>query len=358
MKINLHELYNINFNEFSLINSKIEKFGVSIFGAGFQGSFILEYLLSKDVKVNYFVDSDNTKVGRKINGIEVLSPTNNILDKDSILLISSFNYVDDIIKSNIDKYTYIIPFFKWLFIKEFNNFLSVRELFEDDTSKEIYDNLMYAKFTGNVTLMSNLYSGSSYFSFSKCLPNNRDEIFLDAGAYVGDTLEKFINKSEGNFRKIYAFEPGELQFKAIRKRTNRLIEEWALCENSIVLEKLGLSNENKTVYFNSDTSILAANIISTEKTNNKIDIVSIDNYLEGSPITFLKADIEGEELNMLKGAMTTIKKYTPKIVLSIYHRPEDFITIPIFIKSIYSGYKFSLRHHSNNFTESVLYCYI
>ncbi|MEI0517831.1 FkbM family methyltransferase [Brachyspira murdochii] len=189
------------------------------------------------------------------------------------------------------------------------------------------------------------------------MSDSKKQIFLDLGAYVGDTVEKFIEHSEGIFDKIYAFEPGDKQFSAMNIRVSRLIREWAIDSNSIILEKLGISDTNKEVFFDESCDILSSNITNNE-TGIKIKVVSVDEYLNGRPITFLKSDIEGEELNMLKGASETIKKYKPKMAISIYHRPDDFFTIPEFIKSLVPEYKFYLRHHSITFAETVLYCCI
>ena len=60
---------------------------------------------------------------------------------------------------------------------------------------------------------------------------------------------------------------------------------------------------------------------------------------------------------MLKGAENTIKKYKPKMAISVYHKPDDLLTIPKYIKEIVPEYKFSLRHHSIGFAETVLYCW-
>ena len=66
-------------------------------------------------------------------------------------------------------------------------------------------------------------------------------------------------------------------------------------------------------------------------------------------------DIEGAELEALRGAAKTIRRCKPKLAICVYHRREDLITIPQFIKSISSGYKLYLRGHLYCPSEVVLY---
>lgn len=66
-------------------------------------------------------------------------------------------------------------------------------------------------------------------------------------------------------------------------------------------------------------------------------------------------DIEGAELKALEGAKKTIQKYKPTLAVCVYHRNEDILEIPQYIKSLVSEYKFFLRHHNYGGTETVLY---
>ncbi|MDR2651595.1 MAG: hypothetical protein LBC68_04690, partial [Prevotellaceae bacterium] len=63
----------------------------------------------------------------------------------------------------------------------------------------------------------------------------------------------------------------------------------------------------------------------------------------------------GAELKALYGAEKTIKKYKPKLAICVYHRKEDLITIPQYIKLLRDDYCLFLRHYSDFFAETVLY---
>ena len=72
-------------------------------------------------------------------------------------------------------------------------------------------------------------------------------------------------------------------------------------------------------------------------------------------VDFIKMDIEGSELAALRGAEETIRRWRPKLAISLYHRYEDFITIPAWIDALGLGYRFFLDHYSIHAEETVLY---
>jgi hypothetical protein len=66
-------------------------------------------------------------------------------------------------------------------------------------------------------------------------------------------------------------------------------------------------------------------------------------------------DVEGSELNALKGAERVIKENEPILAICVYHKIEDFVEISDFILSVIPNYKLYLRHHNISGTETVLY---
>jgi hypothetical protein len=76
----------------------------------------------------------------------------------------------------------------------------------------------------------------------------------------------------------------------------------------------------------------------------RIQVNAIDN-LNLEKVTFIKMDIEGAELNALKGAEKTILRDKPKLAICIYHSNEDMVRIAEYIYSIMPEYNFYVRHH-------------
>lgn len=86
-----------------------------------------------------------------------------------------------------------------------------------------------------------------------------------------------------------------------------------------------------------------------------INVISIDEKLNGNPVSVIKMDIEGSELEALKGAERTIKKFKHGLAICVYHKPEDIIEIPSKILELNPDYKLYLCHYSYVDTETVLY---
>jgi hypothetical protein len=87
----------------------------------------------------------------------------------------------------------------------------------------------------------------------------------------------------------------------------------------------------------------------------EVQVTTIDKELQGKKVTFIKMDIEGSELEALRGAKNVIMKNRPKLAICIYHKPEDIWEIPSIIMQYYPGYKFYLRHYSLTDSDTVLY---
>lgn len=95
-----------------------------------------------------------------------------------------------------------------------------------------------------------------------------------------------------------------------------------------------------------------------ESGDTGIDIVKLDDYLAAQKVTFIKADIEGMEMQALKGASELIKSQKPKMAICVYHLPWDIYKIPMLVKELNCEYKFKMRLHSKGYEELVLYCYL
>jgi FkbM family methyltransferase len=169
------------------------------------------------------------------------------------------------------------------------------------------------------------------------------EIFVDCGAYDGDSVRSFLKYAHGKYDGIFAYEMDETNYKKLRENCAEL--ERCECVNS----GIGARKEQLKAFVGENASSHIA-----EEGNGTIQIDRIDD-LVSYPVTFIKMDIEGYELDALKGARETICKYKPKLAICMYHKPEDLWEIPAFIKHLNPDYKLYFRNYHNSGSESVLY---
>jgi hypothetical protein len=95
-----------------------------------------------------------------------------------------------------------------------------------------------------------------------------------------------------------------------------------------------------------------------EKSVSSISVTSLDSFVEKEKIPkvdFIKLDIEGAERNALNGMEMTIRQFKPKLAVCVYHRYDDIIVIPQFIKTLHPGYRLFLDHFYDGLTETVMF---
>ena len=114
----------------------------------------------------------------------------------------------------------------------------------------------------------------------------------------------------------------------------------------------GLWKENDILHFNAEGDGGSA---INENGSSSVSVVSLDDVLDGQRVSFIKMDIEGAELEALKGAKESIIAHRPRLAICIYHKPEDILEIPLYLQSLVPDYKFYIRHYSNYTIETVLY---
>lgn len=171
-----------------------------------------------------------------------------------------------------------------------------------------------------------------------------DEVFVDGGCLNYASAKQFLAECS-SVKKIYAFEPDAESAERCRKEAKR-----AVLHDYEIIEK-GLYSEDAELHFMSmgnGCSGLA------EAGECIVKVCAMDKEIK-EPITFIKMDIEGAELEALRGAADTIRRYRPKLAICVYHKPEDIIDIPKYILELNPEYKLYMRHYSDNAGETVLY---
>ncbi|HHE64585.1 MAG: hypothetical protein DRH43_00180 [Deltaproteobacteria bacterium] len=334
---------------------------VILFGAGSAGRFALNFLRKKNIEVLFFCDNDSKKIGATLNGVPVKSPDILSSYQDVVVLISS-DYALEIgqqLKSiGIKKYLYFgycFDFDRWidhfetnLIIRSLSKIKRASDLFYDEFSREKFWSLIRFRLTSDPGYLKN--SGINQYFHPKVKPETGDTI-IDAGAWTGDTAIAFAQalKSKGH---IFSFEPETVNYEKLEAT----IRKYDMLD-TITPVQLGLWSDTCTLSFkNSCENSMQYRVDSTGE--SFISVTSLDNFVKRQnirKIDLIKMDIEGAELEALKGSQTVIKKFRPKLQISIYHKYDDLWKIPLLVNKLNSNYKFFLGIHKQHFIDTVLY---
>jgi FkbM family methyltransferase len=329
----------------------------ALYGYGFLGRFAHKDLQGQGVRLQCAYDGKPELDGQVVDGLEIRSPAHLATDKPAFAFISARHAVREVsaklaaigiphvsvdahyVAHDIDAYKQIHD--DWL---------------EDDRSRETLRAVMATMLTGDKAHVAAQFERDQYF----CLPQfcgSEKEIYVDAGAYVGDSLERFLWSQNGVFHRALCFEPGMRQFRALANRRRRLLSEWALDEDQIAVIPAALGETDETGSAASSSGDMTSLALS-DAGEHPIKILSLDAHLAGERVSLIKADVEGMEMPLLRGAAETIRRHRPKLAICVYHYPSDIPVISRTIKSLVPDYRFALRHHSPQFMETVLYAWI
>ncbi len=225
-----------------------------------------------------------------------------------------------------------------LFNQEFF-LLHERELLEarnslfDQKSKEIFDNIIRFKLTGNLKYLRETACSES--EADSCLDYSQHKVYVDLGAYNGDTVKKYTSLC-ANLEKIFAFEPDTRNFKKLCTYCNDLKIEThplncAAFKEDTMLEFLASGNRNSS----------ASSQGSFQHKTVSIEAKTVDNVCLDAD--FIKYDVEGLEFEALLGSKRNITENAPDLLVSMYHKSEDMYALPLLVKKLNPQYKLFLR---------------
>ena len=245
---------------------------------------------------------------------------------------------------------------EYVFAKRSNEILKCLELLKDEESVETYSEIIECRLTGRLP-STKFINREQYFALPEFFMVNEKETFVDCGAFVGDSIEKYIFAHDGTFGKIIAFEPDVVNFRAMKARVERFNMEWAFPAKKIQLVNAGVGRKTTVGVIEEHNRL--GSIVSEGKISagDSIKIFALDDFFAEQKINFLKADIESFEFDMLQGAEKIIRRDLPKIAVCIYHNASDVYRILLWLNDLNLGYKFSIRHHGASYSETVLYAY-
>jgi FkbM family methyltransferase len=328
---------------------------ILLWGCGNYAEYIYHILKRNKIKIEgVFIDHKINKL--KFHEFEVLS-FDEINEKYTKIIIVRANgnierevfYRSKIIVDNIYSFFDLMGFGWHLNEEKLDNYSdTLNEMYNeyaDDESKESFIAYLKSRYLNDWTYIQAHVCQNMYFP--EFIEISKEESVVDCGAFNGDTLKLFLNKTS-EWKNYIAFEPSNLPYLEL----NQYIEKNNL--ENIKPYKLGIWDKKTTLSFKEENDI--SRIVEGEiATGTIIEVDSIDNLCKDIPVTYIKMDLEGSEFVALNGAKNIILKNKPKLAISIYHKPSDLVNIFRLIKKINLEYKFYFRIHTTVGSDAVLY---
>jgi len=232
------------------------------------------------------------------------------------------------------------------FIAENSAFLTAfYENLQDQKSKDSFTAYLLSKVRQDMKYLPSVFEKVQYFPTGIFELTNQESYF-DCGAFWGDTIASFLKATQGLYRHIWAAEPDKSNYR----RLIQYIKDEELTDIDVI---------NKGIYSYAGNLPFCetGNMLSmiTDDSDCRIEVDTIDHIAAGNPVSYIKMDVEGVELEALKGAEQTIKEFKPVLGISIYHKQQDLIDIPMYIKEIVPEYNFYFRVHKKLAIDTVLY---
>lgn len=195
------------------------------------------------------------------------------------------------------------------------------------------------------------------YEYDKILPAikaREGDIVIDAGGCFGDTALYFAHEvGENGYVYTIEFIQSNLE---IMKKNFSLNEN--LQQRITIVERPVWNRSNEILYYMDQGPASFVTFSKTKDVNKETHTVSIDDLVKERDIPkidFIKMDIEGAEINALKGAVKTIQKFKPKLAIAIYHQIKDFASVVNFISDLNLEYKFYLGHYTIYAQETILF---
>jgi FkbM family methyltransferase len=179
--------------------------------------------------------------------------------------------------------------------------------------------------------------------------SNPAEVFVDCGAFDGDTVRAYIAHRGADFARIVALEPDPENFELLRAYAASLPPD---VNSRIEVIKAAVGNHIGTVTF-AATGSYDSHMGAEEGLEVRLE--TLDHLLDPATPTHIKMDIEGGELGALEGARGIITEGTARLTVCAYHTIDDPWRLPLFIQSVSDRYTFFLRRYLNGAWENVCY---
>jgi FkbM family methyltransferase len=344
---------------------------VVIYPAARMGREAARRLRSIGVDIVAFGDRDPTSQGGQVDGVPVLAPDQVAAVHSTAAILVSSTLYDSAIREdleargcrNVVPVGYLNLRLPEVFgVREYDGAWSAAadpanradierafSLMGDDQSRRVFEGKLAYYLGLDKARLDEIKSAQTIYFDRDVYALAPDEVVVDGGAFIGDTLSSFLARSSGRFASYVAFEPDAVSFQ-------RLADLAANDPSRIQAVRAGLARRTSSARMLSTQGPDSRLLEGDDLGGDEVPVVSLDEYFDGRrPPTLIKMDIEGAERDALLGAERLLQVASPTLAISAYHFPSDLWDIPLLLHRLLGGGRIYLRHYTREVDDTVCY---
>lgn len=215
---------------------------------------------------------------------------------------------------------------------------SVYDMLADDMSRKVFADVINFKISGKIDYLDRCTTDRGEI-YRDILKLHEDSVFVDLGAYDGDTVLDFAFAASDGYKKIYALEPDKRNFRKLTKNTSDMA--------NICTFNAAAWSESTTLRFmqKAGRQSAAARLHDIAENGVETAALAVDDIVpEGEKHVIIKLDTEGSEAEALNGAARTIAEGA-ELECALYHKNEDMFSLPLLVHKLDPKLKLYIRHH-------------
>jgi FkbM family methyltransferase len=174
---------------------------------------------------------------------------------------------------------------------------------------------------------------------------------VDWGAFDADTVRRFLDRQQGDFHKIYAFEPDPENFRRLKDYTRTL----ATTSERVHVFRAAVGARRGRMQFDAGGG-MGSSLSNTGA--EQVDVLSLRDVIDQRELhgwLFLKIDVEGAEADALVGAAELLGGPQSIVAVCVYHRPNDLWELPAQLHSLAPDHELFLRTQGEDGMDVVCY---
>jgi FkbM family methyltransferase len=347
---------------------------IVLFGAGRFGRLVLSKLRRVHLEPLAFADNNESIWGTEIDGVPVCSRTDAAKKHgaNAAFIVTIWNgEARDAMRNRVEQLKglgckVVIPFGALFWkhhevflphyclglpegvLRQADSVLAAMNLWSDEASRREYVAQVEFRLKMEFDVFSRQVEGTHYFP-ADLIWLRDDEVFVDCGAFDGDTIRDFVEITGGKFNRLYAFEPDPMTYPRLRDRVSKFEPELREKVNTV---QGACGRKPSTIEFEATGTMTSTAGSGT----TVVDVTDLDTALEGLNPTYIKFDVEGFEPHALMGASDVLARSRPILAISSYHQQDHLWKLPLLAASLtQAGYSFFLRPHGTESWDLVCY---